>query len=55
MRHIEIVFKQNGFVVRYEGMMKNNGDYVYKATEEKKMLEEIGLAILDKKIEVIDK
>ncbi len=55
MKSINIQFKQNGFIVKYDGLLKHNGEYVYKMTEEFKMLEEIGLAVVEKKVEVKEK
>lgn len=55
MKRIKIDFKQNGYLVTIEGLLKNNGEYVYKATEEIKLLEALGLAIIEKKIEVREK
>lgn len=55
MRQIRIDFKHNGYLVTTSGLLKNNGEYVYKATEEIKLLEALGLALLEKKIEVKEK
>lgn len=52
MKDIHISFKQNGYLVTVRGLLKNNGEYVYKATEELRLLETLGLALLDKKVEV---
>lgn len=55
MKNIEIKFKQNGYMVNFVGFLKNNGERVYKFTEEFKLLEDIGQAIVDKKVEVKEK
>lgn len=55
MKHIEIVFKSNGYVVTLRDFPRDNGEFVYKATEEFRLLEDIGFAIHGKKIEVREK
>jgi hypothetical protein len=42
----------NGYLVRVADALKANGPYVYKATEELKMLEDVGKAILDQRVKV---
>lgn len=54
-QHVDIKFLKNGYVVTFLGFLKENGQVVYKFTEELKMLEEIGLHILGKKIEAKEK
>jgi hypothetical protein len=55
MREIKIRFNSNGYTVVSDGFVKNNGDFVFKFTEEKGLLEHIGKIVLDKKVEVIEK
>lgn len=55
MRGIEIKFKQNGYVVSFQGFLKDNGEKVYKNTEELSLVEDIGKALLGKKIEAKEK
>ena len=49
---IKIESVQNGFIVYVEGSLRKKGRFIYKNTEELKMLEEIGEIILDKKVKV---
>lgn len=51
MRHIDIQFKDNGYVATFRDFAKDNGEFVYKATEELRLVEDIGRALLGKKIE----
>jgi hypothetical protein len=51
MKHIDIKFKHNGYVVTFFGFLKDNGEMVYKTTEELQLVEDIGKALLGKKIE----
>lgn len=55
MKGIDIKFKKNGYVVTFVGFLKDNGEVVYKFTEELKLVEDIGKALLDKKIEAREK
>ena len=55
MKHIDIKFKNNGYVVTFTNFMKNNGEVVYKFTEELKLVEDLGAVLLDKKIEAKEK
>ena len=55
MKYVDIKFKQNGYVVSYTGFLKNNGEVVYKWTEELKLLEDLGQMLLEKKVEAREK
>ncbi len=54
-KQVQIKAVNNGYGVTFEGFVRNNGPYVFKHTEEFKMLEQIGEMILGKKVEVKDK
>lgn len=55
MKSVDIKFKKNGYVVTFVGFLKDNGESVYKFNEELKLVEDIGRALLDKKIEAKEK
>lgn len=55
MKGIKVEYKKNGYVVTFLGFLKDNGESVYKFTEELKLVEDIGKALLDKKIEAKEK
>lgn len=55
MKHIDIQFKDNGYVVTFRDFSKDNGEFVYRSTEELKLVEDIGRALLGKKIEAREK
>lgn len=55
MKNIDIKFKKNGYVVTFVGFLKENGEVVYKFNDELKLVEDIGKALLDKKIEAKEK
>lgn len=50
-KNIDIKFMANGYVVSFQGFLKDNGQKVYKATEELQLVEDIGKALLGKRIE----
>jgi len=54
-RFVDIKFKKNGYVVTYAGFLKENGEVIYKFNEELKLVEDLGKALLDKKIEAKEK
>lgn len=53
-KKIEILEVKNGYIVTVSDDTKG-GDYVYKSTEEFKMLEDIAKALIGLKVEVINK
>lgn len=51
-KSIYIEFKDNGYLVTSKEFLKGNGQNVYRFTEELKLLEALGMLILEKKVEV---
>ena len=52
MKRIMVRDTKNGWVVRVEGFLRANGDYVFKATEMHEMIAFIGEAVCDYKVKV---
>lgn len=49
---INIYEKSNGYEVNIKNSIRYNGEYVYRAIDILPMLEVLGEAVLDKKVEV---
>lgn len=49
---INIAEKSNGYEVNIKNSIRYNGEYVYRAIDILPMLEVLGEAVLDKKVEV---
>ncbi len=52
MKTITLAEKKNGYSVEIQGFIRKNGEYVYKATELVKLMEDVGELLLDSKIAV---
>ncbi len=52
MKKVEIIEKNNGWVVKYEGFIRVTGEYVYSAVDILKLIEGVGGHLNTKKIKV---
>lgn len=52
---LKITEVENGFVIETVDTLKHNGVYIFKNTDELKMLEFVGEVILDRKLVVTEK
>lgn len=55
MKKITVHFKVNGYLLVIEGAIKNSGEYVFKNTEEFRLIETIGDLLTGRKIEAKEK
>lgn len=55
MRHVELQFKNDGYVLIVKGFVRHNGEFVFKATEELRLVERLAEVLMEKRVEIVEK